>query len=142
MFLNILVAYDGSPSARAAFDQAVDIARTYNSKLTVLTVATPVSRFVAFAGTSGEQVQADVDSWAAEQAAEAVAEAPDDVIVHSIVRNGHAGPQIVQELETGGYDLVVLGSRGHGHLESEVLGSVNAYVHFHSRVAMLSIDDV
>jgi nucleotide-binding universal stress UspA family protein len=140
MFLNILVAYDGSPSAHAAFDQAVDIARTQNSKLTV-TVAPPVSRYVALAGTSGERMQEDVDSWAAERAAEAVAAAPDDVIVHSIVRSGHAGPQIVRELEAGGYDLVVLGSRGHGHLESEVLRSVNAYVHFHSKVAMLSIDD-
>jgi len=142
MFLNILVAYDGSPSARAAFDQAVDIARTYNSKLTVLTVAPPVSRFVALAGTSGEQMQTDVNSWAAEQAAGGVPAAPGSVIVHWTVRTGHAGPRLGQELETWAYDRVVLGSRRHGDLESELLGSVNASVHFHSRVAMRSSGDV
>jgi nucleotide-binding universal stress UspA family protein len=141
LFLNILVAYDGSPSSRLAFEQAVDLARAQNSKLTVLTVAPPVSRYAALSGTSAERMNCELESWAANTAAEARAAAPDDVIVHSVVRRGQAGPEIVEELEAGTYDLVVLGCRGHGHLESEVLGSVNAYVHFHSKVPMLSIDE-
>jgi hypothetical protein len=39
MLLNILVAIDDSVSARRALEQAVDLARAMNSKLTLITVA-------------------------------------------------------------------------------------------------------
>jgi nucleotide-binding universal stress UspA family protein len=142
MFLNILVAYDGSPTARAALEHAFDLARAQNSKLTVLTVQPPVTPWIALSGASSDRMRAELETWAERRAAEARAAAPDEVIVHTLVRQGHPGAEIVKELESGSYDLVVLGSRGHGRLESEMLGSVNAYVHFHSKVAMLSIDEV
>jgi hypothetical protein len=46
----------------------------------------------------------------------------------------------VAEIESGDYDLVVLGSRGHGRLATEILGSVNNHVHYHSNVPTLTID--
>ena len=69
------------------------------------------------------------------------ARVPDGVIAHRIQRSGHAGPEIVEELERGGYDLVVLGSRGRGRTQEGLLGSVNAYVHFHARVPLLTVPD-
>jgi len=63
------------------------------------------------------------------------------VIVHTVQRHGHAGPEIVAEIESGSYDLVALGSRGRGRVSSEILGSVNAFVHFHTKIPMLSIDE-
>src|SRR5919204_1210503 len=142
MFLNILVAYDGSPSARSALEHAFDLARAQNAKLTVLTVKPSVTSWIALSGASSDRMRSELESWAEQRTREARAAAPDDVIVHTLVREGQPGPEIVKELDGGPYDLVVLGSRGHGRLESEVLGSVNAYVHFHSKVAMLSIDEV
>ena len=44
------------------------------------------------------------------------------------------------EIESGDYDLVVLGSRGHGRLTTEILGSVNNHVHYHSHVPTLTVD--
>ena len=70
---------------------------------------------------------------------EAEAAAPDGLRVASVQRNGHVGEEIVAEIESGGYDLVVLGSRGHGRVGSGLLGSVNGHVHFNSKVALLSI---
>ena len=61
--------------------------------------------------------------------------------VHTVTRSGHIGQEIVSEVEAGGYDLLVLGSRGRGRLTSELFGSANAYVHFHSRIPLLSISD-
>jgi nucleotide-binding universal stress UspA family protein len=45
---------------------------------------------------------------------EAAAAAPADVIVHTVHRTGSVGEEIVAEIESGGYDLVILGSRGPG----------------------------
>jgi len=50
------------------------------------------------------------------------------------------GDEIVDEIQSGHYDLVVLGSRGHGRLTTEILGSVNNHVHYHSDVPTLTID--
>lgn len=55
-------------------------------------------------------------------------------------REGHVGDEIVAEIESGDYDLVVLGSRGHGRLTTEIIGSVNNHVHYHSDVPTLTID--
>ncbi len=59
----------------------------------------------------------------------------------TVQRTGNPGEAIVRELERGTHDLVVLGSRGRGMARSGLLGSVNGYVHFHSRVPMLSVPD-
>ena len=47
---------------------------------------------------------------------------------------------IVAEIQSGGYDLVVRGSRGRGRANSEILGSVNAHVHYRVKVPRLTID--
>ena len=112
LFRNILVAYDGSAGAQAALRQAFHLARS-------------------------EQA----DAWAARMAREAVDAAPDGVIVHHVARQGHVGEEIVKELEARVYDLIVLGSRGLGRAASNVLGSVNAFVHSHSRTPLVSIAD-
>ncbi len=62
--------------------------------------------------------------------------------VRAVERRGHVGDEIVAEIESGDYDLVVLGSRGHGRLTTEILGSVNNHVHYHSNVPTLTIDAV
>jgi nucleotide-binding universal stress UspA family protein len=139
MFLNVLVAVDRSDSARHALDQAVDVARAMNARLTLITVAPPVSSYVTLGGVSSEKMERELETWAADVLRDAAAILPDDVIAHRVQRSGHAGPEIVAELERGSYDLVVLGSRGRGRAQEGLLGSVNGYVHFHSRVPILSI---
>ena len=61
------------------------------------------------------------------------------MIVHHVERSGRIGEEIVKEIEERNYDLVVLGSRGRGRVEANVLGTVNGYVHYHSKIALLSV---
>ncbi len=139
MFNNILVGYDGSSSSRAAAQQAFELAKTNDAQLTVLSVAPSVAPLAGLSGVSIEELAAELQRWAERMAREAASTAPSELNVHTITRSGHIGEEIVTEIEAGGYDLVVLGSRGRGRLASELFGSANGYVHFHSRIPLLSI---
>ena len=139
MFNNILVGYDGSPSSRAAVHEALELAKAGNSQVTVLTVAPSVAPLVGMGGVSIDELAAELQQWAERTAREGAATASNESAVRTVTRSGHIGEEIVDEIEAGGYDLVVLGSRGRGRLSSELFGSANAYVHFHSRIPLLSI---
>jgi nucleotide-binding universal stress UspA family protein len=139
VFLNILVAVDGSESSRRGLEEAVDLARATNALLTLITVAPSVSGYAAFAGMTPERLRDDFGRWAADILSRAAALVPDDLNAHTLQRTGAAGPEIVRELERGRYDLVVVGTRGRSRAQEGFFGSVNGHVHFHSRVPMLSI---
>lgn len=141
MFRNILVGIDGSTSSHRALEHGITLARAGNAKLTLITVAPPVSGYVTLAGVSSETMHAELERWAVRMLAEATEAVPKDVITHTIQRSGHAGPEIVKELESGSYDLILLGSRGRGRTQEGLLGSVTGHVHFHSRVPLLSVPD-
>jgi nucleotide-binding universal stress UspA family protein len=140
MFSNILVAYDGSPTSRSALKQAYELAAAENANVTVVTVAPSVAPLAMLAPVSVEGLRGELDEWAKTRLEEAKTTAPAGLTVRTVERNGHVGDEIVAEIESGDYDLVVLGSRGHGRLTTEILGSVNNHVHFHSNVPTLTID--
>jgi nucleotide-binding universal stress UspA family protein len=139
MFSNILVAYDDSSSSRAAVQQAFELAQTNKARVTVLSVAPSVAPLAGLGGVSIGELEGELEQWAERTALEGASTAPTELDVHTVTRSGHVGEEIVAEIEAGGYDLVVLGSRGRGRLASELFGSANAYVHFHSRIPLLSI---
>jgi nucleotide-binding universal stress UspA family protein len=139
MFNNILVAYDGSTSSRAATEQALELAKVNNSQVTVLTVAPSVAPLAGLSGVNIDELAAELKQWAERTAHEGASNAPSGLNVQTVTRSGHIGEEIVDEIEAGGYDLVVLGSRGRGRLTSELFGSANGYVHFHSRIPLLTI---
>ena len=139
MFLNILVGLDRSASSRRALEHAVDLARAGNARLTLITVAPPVSTYVTLGGVSVDTMTEELDKWAQEVLDAALRTIPDDVIAHAIQARGHPGPKILEELNRGGYDLIVLGSRGRGRAQEGLLGSVNGYIHFHSKVPLLTV---
>ena len=139
MFLNILVGLDASASARRALEHAVDLARGSNAKLTLITVAPPASTYVTLAGVSVDTMTEELDKWAQDVLRKALLAIPDDVIAHTVEARGHPGPKILEELNRGGYDLIVLGSRGRGRAQEGLLGSVNGYIHFHAKVPLLSV---
>jgi nucleotide-binding universal stress UspA family protein len=144
MFRRILVAVDGSDHARQALVEAIDLARTSNATLTVMTV---VPRTNPWALGGGYYVPVDVDglqrqaerNYERTLGAAIAAWVPDDMPVTGIVRRGAVAPTIVEQAVAGRHDLVVLGSRGRGELRSLLLGSVSHDVVQSSPVAVLVV---
>jgi nucleotide-binding universal stress UspA family protein len=137
MFRSILVAWDGSLHARRALSEAIDIARTQGSRLTLLTVAAPMH---VWAGPYVPPVPEDELAQAAERIAEEGEElVPDGIPVSSRTAAGSPGPELLKRVEAAGHDLIVMGSRGRGAVRSAVLGSVSHYVLNHARVPVLIV---
>ena len=141
MFTNILVGLDGSRSSQRALEQAIDLAKAPGAKMTLMTVAPPVSTFVTLGGMSIETMTDELDKWAADVLDEAARTVPPEVTPERVQGSGHAGPAILSELKRGGYDLVVLGTRGRGRTQEGLLGSVNGYIHFHAQIPLLSVPE-
>jgi nucleotide-binding universal stress UspA family protein len=130
VFTKILVAYDRSPHARAALGHAVDIARTQQAELTVLTsystgLAWPGVGLGGLDQTLYDQI---VEAARAEgQAAidDAVQQLPEGMMAATRLVHAPAAEAILAEAGQGGYDLIVVGSRGRGDAGSMFLGSVS-----------------
>jgi nucleotide-binding universal stress UspA family protein len=121
-FERILVAIDGSDCSNRAFAKAVELAGILHARLTALAIEGPLP---AYAATIGEvdEVKREKDLFfnaLARQAKEQAAEAGVEMEVE--LRPGHAAEVISAFAAAGGYDLVVLGHRGH-FLRDHLLGS-------------------
>jgi nucleotide-binding universal stress UspA family protein len=64
---------------------------------------------------------------------------PDDISVTTILTEHPIRAAILERVEAGHHDLVVMGSRGRGTVRSAVLGSVSHHVLHHSPVPVLIV---
>ena len=56
-----------------------------------------------------------------------------------MIEHGNAGDVIAAKADSGGFDLLVMGSHGHGSLANLVMGSVATKVLAHSKVPVLLV---
>jgi nucleotide-binding universal stress UspA family protein len=141
MFHNILVALDGSPAADKALTEAIDLAGSDHAQLTLFTAVVPPP-IGAYYGAAGDAVTTLVNDAKAD--AEAIVRrgrdtVPDDVSVTTVVSMDPVLPALLGQIEDGGHDLVVMGSRGRGAVRSALLGSTSHYVLNHSHIPVLII---
>lgn len=136
MFHSILVAVDGSEAATRALEQAIDVARAEGARLTVVSVAVTPRR-VAWPCFVPVPTEDDLEREAQEIVERAEALVPENVPVSTIVRRGPAAKAILERVETGEQDLVVMGSRGLGQAGALLLESVSRAVLAQSPVPVL-----
>jgi len=139
VFRNILVAIDGSETARRALQTAAELAEALNSRMTIIAVAQEVPSFAYRAGVDVGALEREARDEMDKLVRESVASLPEDLPVTTVLKQGHAGERIVEQLRADEHDLLVMGSRGRGRVATSLFGSVGAYVHYHAHVPMLVI---
>ena len=139
--MNILLAVDGSAYTKkmlaylATHEELLGGTHTY----TVLTVQAPLPPRARAA--LGKEV---VDNYHAEEAEKILAPVCKFLGRHGLpatrpVRGGAAAETIAKVADTGKFDLLVMGSHGHGAIATLVMGSVTTQVLAHSKVPLLIV---
>jgi len=137
MFHNIIVAVDGSAHGARALEEAIDLARSMEGRLTLITVATrPAIWPSAYQAAVTDD---ELEATAQELVDEAAARVPDEISTATLVRVGRPADEIVRRANEGGYDLIVMGARGRGAATSILLGSVSHGVLNQSPAAVLIV---
>jgi nucleotide-binding universal stress UspA family protein len=121
-FERILVAIDGSECSDRALDKAIELAQLTHAQLTALAIEGPLPAYAATIAEV-EEVKREKDLFFNALATQARQRAQQSGIELEVdVRPGHAATVISDVATAGGYDLVVLGHRGH-FLRDHLLGS-------------------
>jgi nucleotide-binding universal stress UspA family protein len=141
VFLNILVAIDGSEHGAAALQTAAQLAREDHARLTVVTAVPPTPAFVQLsaAGAAGLTDAAHLMGEVGARIRAQVDGLPDDLSVTSVVVAGHPSDVILECLREGRHDLLVMGTRGLGRVGSALLGSVSQSVLHAAQVPVLVV---
>ena len=134
---HILLGYDGSPDAEAAFEDALDLAAVAGARLSAVSVATPPE-------PPGEVETAAVID-AATQHFEALFHTlhrrADErhVSLETRVAVGHPADQILKAAVSTGADLIVVGHRGRSAIRDWVFGSTSRRIVAHAPCSVLVV---
>jgi nucleotide-binding universal stress UspA family protein len=138
VYRNILVAVDGSPDAEAALMHASELARDQRARLTLVT-AVPQVPATALLASGAAPPRSEVIKHYAEMLRVAAATLPDDVSVTTLLVEGPPARALVERARSGAFDLIVMGSHGHGRLHTSLLGCVSQKVMQASPIPVLLI---
>jgi nucleotide-binding universal stress UspA family protein len=140
VFLNILVAVDGSQHADQALTQAIDLAASENARLTLMTAVRelPSTTYLTAAGVTGALIE-EGRTEAERILRRARDRVPNDLSVTTLLTEQPIRLALVHQIKLGHHDLVVMGSRGRGALCAALLGSVSHYLLHHSPVPVLIV---
>jgi nucleotide-binding universal stress UspA family protein len=153
LFKKILVPLDGSEHSLKALDVAIQIAKKFDGKLTLIhvySVATMIGIMPepSITRASVPIVEApDVSRWAeatrkigsrilsdGEQKVKAA-----KVEVNTLLEEGHTVQEIIRVAREGNFELIVMGARGISHIREILLGSVSDGVMHHVACPVLVV---
>jgi nucleotide-binding universal stress UspA family protein len=153
LFQKILVPLDGSEHSFKALDVAIQIAKKFGGKLTLVHVYS----MVAVAGvmpepsmaTAGVPVMTALDvSRLVEAARKVGSRILEDgeqrvkvarVEVNKLLEEGHTVQEIIRVAKEGNFELIVMGARGISHIREMLLGSVSDGVMHHVSCPVLVV---
>ena len=139
-YKKILVAYDGSDSAKNALTVAVKLAKQDNSWIKVLDVVSPYAGDPEVTGGSNTK---DTTEGSAEKLMDGAREiaVKEGFGILTIIAQGEPFERISAMAEDENCDLIVMGRQGISHLERELIGSVTARVIGHTTRNVLVVPE-
>jgi len=146
MFKHILIPVDGSETSMKAVTKAAELAKVFESSVTLVYVVDPYPFTGVGADFAYGQAQylsaATTEANVSLDAAKAAALQAGIANVATQVSEGHAiHDAIVRAVESSGADLIVMGTHGRRGLERLVLGSVTQRVLGVAPVPVLVVRD-
>ncbi|MFH1328099.1 MAG: universal stress protein [Candidatus Bathyarchaeota archaeon] len=128
MYSNILVCTDGSKHSEKAIDQAIEIAKKFNSKITLMHVYQPPRALVQMPRYNERILKLGKDRI--KKAGLHVTDMPE---------MGHPAERICEVIGKGKFDLTILGSRGMSEVKSFFMGSTSDKVSHHATCPVLIV---
>ena len=138
----ILVPIDGSENSIKALMKAQEIGKLANSDITILFVVNDLKNHpYAIDRTHLEQLRKDINEQSNEIVHKAKTHFAADYPgrVDTLVRTGNVETEILEVSMSGGYDLIVIGSRGLGRFAKTMLGSTSHKVLNNAEIPVLLI---
>ena len=138
MLSRILVAVDGSESAKRAFEKSIYLAQKCNSKLDVIHVVLDYT----YGGDSAttfeliEELKENGTKILEQCKSQAI---QNNVTVATILEVGDHAQVIIDIANKNNYDLIVMGSRGMSAFKELLLGSVSFKVIHHARCPVMVV---
>jgi nucleotide-binding universal stress UspA family protein len=131
--MKILLAYDGAHHSKAALDEVADLAsREGGAEVTVLSVAPPGDAPTRTGSAPSAHEDAEIArDYLRERGVESAAQ----------VETGEPAPTILEAARSGGYDLLVTGTRGRGPVARLLLGSVSHKLAEETPCTLLVVSD-
>ena len=123
MFKHLVAALDGSESSLHALDVAIDLATRANASLDIVSVVEEAPKYVATREESALE-RSVADAYYGRLHEDAIRRAErQGLTARTVILNGHEVQALVDYICTDGYDLLVLGHRGHSGVWGAFLGS-------------------
>lgn len=144
MFVNILVAIDGSTYAAKALDYAVGLAEKFSSKISLVHVVPTMTAISPKLGASSSNYMKDMRADLGEEGRNILAEGENtvkvsNVDVETILKHGDAADELIEAADELKADLIVVGERGLGSGGTFPLGSIACKVSQYAKCPVLII---
>lgn len=143
MFKKILVTTDGSQSSKAAFAKAVELAKLTGAEIVLYHASFSPEGYWGKALANGIALSnSDLSAVGASAIKETLKGSEiGDVKVTEVVETGKPAQKIVEYVNARDFDLVVIGSVGHGVFSGALLGSVSQKVLAGSKAPVMVVKD-
>jgi len=150
LFSKILVPLDGSEHSLKALEEAVQIAKKFSGKITLIHVYSVQPIMMPEPSTMGSLSIPIVTGAEVSTMIEAAKKLGNRILddgeqraktsgirIEKMLVEGHAVEEIVRVANQSSFDLIVIGARGVSHMREMLLGSVTDGVLHHARCPVL-----